>query len=141
MKKLLWGIKSEIQSLGKHPNIIIGADVLLWPNHTRALLLTIKWLMISSYLHDNSNIPVSYISYIVRANTTTTLLFKSADELGLKIDTIPLDFLPVPEPSCLQTLEKMILKITLLNTDNIDESSDTIEEETVKELGFASAPC
>ena len=141
VKKLLWGIKSEIISLGTYPNIIIGADVLLWPNHTRALLLTIKWLMISSYLHDNNSKPATYISYIVRANSTTSLLFKSADELGLKIEIRPLDFLPMPEPLCLQALDKMILKFTLLNTDNIDESNDTIEEETVKELGFASAPC
>ena len=140
VKKLMWGIKSEIQSLNKYPNIIIGADVLLWPNYTRALLLTIKWLMQSSYIHDQNNIPVTYISYIVRANTTTSLLFKSAEELGLKIDILPLTFLQ-PEPLCLQSLEKMMLKITLINLNDIDESSDIIEEETVKKLGFASSPC
>ena len=140
VKKLMWGIKAEVQSLNKYPNIIIGADVLLWPNFTRALLLTIKWLMQSSYIHDQTNIPITYISYIVRANTTTALLFKSAEELGLKIESLPLTFLS-PEPLCLQTLEKMMLKITLLNLNDIDEASDIIEEETVKKLGFASSPC
>jgi len=140
VKKLMWGIKSEIKSLSTYPNIIIGADVLLWPNYTRALLLTIKWLMQSSYIHDQNNIPVTYISYIVRANTTTALLFKSAEELELKIDILPLTFLS-PEPLCLQSLEKMMLKITLLNLNDIDESSDIIEEEKVKALGFASSPC
>jgi len=140
--KLIWGIKSEIKKLDKIPNIILGADVLLWPNHTRALLLTIKWLMRESYINNNQIIPITYISYIVRANSTTILLFQSANELGLNIEIMPLNFLKSPEPLCLENLEKMILKITIkdMNTIN-DESYDNIEEENCIKLGSASAPC
>lgn len=27
------------------PDIIVGADVILWPAYTRALLLTVRWLL------------------------------------------------------------------------------------------------
>ena len=43
--KLMWGIKSEIRSLQTSPEVIIGADVILWPNFVIPLLLTVKWML------------------------------------------------------------------------------------------------
>ena len=44
----------------------VGADVILWPDYVRPLLLTVRWLL--SYRAHTS---ACYISYVVRATATT----------------------------------------------------------------------
>ena len=57
---------------------------------------------------------VAYISYIVRAHTTTSLLYSLAETLDLEIDEIDvITFLPDPIPKDLITLEKKLLVIHL----------------------------
>lgn len=92
--KLIWGQKQAVEDfLAENkcppPDIIIGADVILWPAYTRALLLTVRWLL---SLKPGSK---CFISYINRAQSTTDLLYGHAKDLNLTINTIPLDsFLP-----------------------------------------------
>lgn len=69
VSKLMWGYKGEIASVVAkfgEPDVIIGADVILWPDYVDPLLLTIRWLL-SVKPRDSR----CYISYVQRAVNTT----------------------------------------------------------------------
>lgn len=121
IEKLTWGRKPDVIALIDqlntvyndarltYPDVIIGADIILWPNEVRSLLLTLLWLL--SYKPTCS---VAYISYVVRAKSTTKILFEIADELGLVIEQYDCDdYLPSPVPSNLLMLEKYIFKVSI----------------------------
>lgn len=96
--KLLWGINSEVMKIQskfqQFPDYIIGADIILWPNQLKSLLCTIRWLLFGRYyelLQANTTvsfIPKAFISYVVRANTTSDLLFSLIDSMGFVIHAI-----------------------------------------------------
>ena len=138
VKRLLWGKKEYIQeSLVDEectPNIIIGADVILWPTYTKTFLITLKYLLLMS--KDISE-AVAYISYIARAHTTTSLLYSTAESLGLQISEIEVNsFLPTPVPPNLLTLEKKLLVIKV--KDPTTSSRNWIDDE---DTDGRSAPC
>lgn len=69
VSKLMWGYKEEVASIvAKYgePEVIIGADVILWPDYVAPLMLTIRWL-----LSCKPNESRCYISYVQRAVLTT----------------------------------------------------------------------
>lgn len=48
--ELIWGQKQKVveyleRSSAPLPDVIVGADVLLWPAYTLPLLLTVRWLL------------------------------------------------------------------------------------------------
>lgn len=157
--KLLWGIKSEISQFGQEsnvPDVIIGADVILWPAYVLPLLLTVKWLLMLSKTKNG----ICFISYIVRANSTTTLLHETCEELYLHIQEIPVEsFLPDPLPKNMEQLEKRFFKISLhvhtvfrgfenpleKDTNPLESEEATKEEEQINRslrlLSLNSAPC
>lgn len=137
--KLLWGIKEEVDvNTVDKPDVIIGADVILWPNQIIALLHTIRWL-----LECKPSESVCYISYIVRANTTTERLFNTAVKLGLLITTVPIeDFVPA---DCheFDTLQKMLLCIALDVNMTAEELAVAVAELELhaSEMDIHSRPC
>lgn len=139
--KLLWGLKREVasvvQSFGA-PDIIIGADVVLWPNMTRVLLQTVRWLLSANPLS-----AVCYISYIERASSVTALFMQTAAELkiGIQIEP-PTSFLPDPEPASLCNVEKRLFRLFLLDAADVSFTTEPAEPEGT-ELALAStgAPC
>ena len=138
VKKLLWGKKQYIHECLKDeqytPDIIIGADVILWPTYTKTFLITLKYLLLMS---KDLTKAVAYISYIVRAHTTTSLLYTTAEMFGLEINEIDVnDFLPNPIPKDLITLEKRLLVIRLKDPENVDRN--WIDDEDTE---GRTAPC
>ena len=110
---LIWGCKSRIRDLfDTHsfiPDIIIGADIILWPDSVTPLVQTLRWLLsfkpISSY---------AIISYIVRAHTTTELFLTTCIQYNLLITTTDsTQYLPQPIPSKFSDLGKQIFRVTL----------------------------
>lgn len=93
--ELIWGEKQKIldflQETGSPiPDVVIGADVILWPAYTQALLQTVRWLLALK-----PRTSMCYISYLNRAQSTTDLLFRTASELSLKLEDLDMDdFLP-----------------------------------------------
>lgn len=142
MRELLWGSSAGIvlplACLDTPPDIIIGADVVLWPNHTKALLVTVKHLLRKKPLT-----AVCYISYVVRAHSVTELLLASAAAMGLVITEIPTDdFLPIDTtPEYLLNIQKRFFEIRLLLVPNDDTDAEVEEARDMEFLSFADAPC
>lgn len=116
VQKLLWGRVSELQALfpvpESYPEVIIGADIILWPSQIQNLLTTLHFLLFSR-LQAGLSPGVVFISYIVRATSTSDLLYTHAKQLHLELDSIATTSF-VPE-TChtFDTLEKHLFRITL----------------------------
>ena len=94
IRKLLWGLKDSFldvfgiagdnvdSSKCPFPDVIIGADVVLWPTMVCPLVMTLKWLLLANKERRGR----CYISYVVRAKSTTDLLFQHGFENGLLIE-------------------------------------------------------
>lgn len=143
VEKLLWGLEEEVSRILPDPaqsaDVIIGADVVLWPNQVSHLLRTIRWLLIRK---DGAG--VCFISYIVRANTTTERLFSTAAKMGLSVASVPIDsFLP-SDCRDFDALEKMLLKITIAEGVDAEklqavEASELAED--VQQMDVLARPC
>ncbi len=143
VKKLMWGVKENVEQLfdsesgdeSKYPEVIIGADVILWPNMVLGLLYTIRWLL--TYKPKQSQ---CYISYIVRATATTDLLHLTAGKLGLVIADIPVSsFLPA-EVHFLDSTEKHLFSISIDESKPFDPNSEEILEYS-RQIESQYAPC
>lgn len=150
VQKLLWGVKSEVEGFELVPgstidgktggiDIVIGADVILWPNQVMSLLYTVRWL-----LSPKQSTAACYISYIVRANSTTDLLFKTASSLGLIVDTIPISSFVPSDCTAFDSMEKMLLKI-MINESVSDEALKGKEITDIEQYGqsmlVSNMPC
>lgn len=116
VKKLLWGKISDLQALyptpESLPEVIIGADIILWPSQIQNLLSTIHYILFTRFSAGLPNAEV-YISYVVRATSTTDLLYKKAKEWNLIINSIPTEsFLPA-DCHVFDPLEKQLFSVTL----------------------------
>lgn len=127
IKKLLWGIKEEIRSIygGVNaipaPEVIIGADIVLWPLSVLPLVHTLRWLL-SFHAHSSQAI----ISYVVRAHSTTELLLSTAAAHGLAVDAIRTheQFLPNPVPENLAGLEKIVFRVRIMQPTGVSFESE-----------------
>lgn len=157
-RKLLWGIKVEVENLygllrndvnndvtsENLPDVVIGADVVLWPREILGLLVTIRWLL--SYKPRES---LCFISYIVRANSTTDLLFSTATSVGLAIELVDVNsFIPVDNPLLVQdSSRKMLLRIKIaeeVSVTGIVESQTHVDEliaSFASKLSSVTQPC
>lgn len=143
VEKLLWGLEEEVVRVlpdpAWSPDVIIGADVVLWPNQVSHLLRTIRWL-----LARKGRTGVCFISYIVRANTTTERLFSTAARMGLTIASVPVDsFLPA-DCRDFDALEKMLLRIELAEGVDVErlqaeEACEVAEDE--QQMDTLARPC
>ena len=154
VSSLLWGMKIEINKIvdknGAPPDVILGADVILWPNQIEFLLYTILWLLSFKPLESNA-----YIAYVVRATSTTDLLLATAERLNLSIikldDEMGRIFSGVEggvaEPSNLASLQKHILNITIKKDFARDIKvplslvRESIDEELERNFYGNAAPC
>ena len=141
VSKLLWGIQDEISGsvgddLSQSPDVIIGADVILWPNQIHALLNTIRWLLARK--RDNA---VCYISYIVRAHTTTERLFLTAERLGLSIELQPIESFVPAEVHDFDTLEKKLLCIKIKAGVTEEELLLNVADDLTDQMDTLSRPC
>ena len=137
VRKLLWGIKEEIRAIYRNenttniptPNIIIGADIILWPLSVLPLVHTLRWLL--SFHAETS---MAIISYVVRANSTTELLLETASAHGLAIETIRThdQFLPNPIPENLAGLEKIVFCVKIAQPMGVSFETEP-EEYTVSD--------
>jgi len=116
---LNWGEKDAVAELIREhgvPEVLCGADIIMWPNYVLPLLETIHHFLIA----DPSGNMACYVSYVVRAHSTTRLVEKHASELGLRLETIkPEDFLPPLEwqnKGLILIEQKYMFKISLLST-------------------------
>lgn len=142
VKKLMWGYKSEVASLVEkygEPDVIVGADVIMWPDYIAPLLLTIRWLL--SFKPQESK---CYISYVERAVRTTNLLVKTAAEHGLTLEFVyPSSFLSAEVIEAgFKDLEIRMIKLQLSNPENISFETEPAEtEQSVTKMNTHDAPC
>lgn len=130
VKKLLWGIKEELRVIYRGPdsiatpNMIIGADIILWPLSVLPLVHTIRWLL--SFHAETSE---AIISYVVRASSTTELLLTTASAHGLNIEMIRIQdqFLPNPIPENLAGLEKIVFRVRIVQPLDVTFESEPEE--------------
>jgi predicted nicotinamide N-methyase len=140
--KLLWGIHSEVENTlttdenndAVYPDVIIGADVILWPNQVVNLLYTLRWMLLKK-----RSSAVCYISYIVRAHTTTDLLYSHAERLGLVIATVPIENFVPEDCHDFDALEKRLLCISI--ADNYVEDASDMNDSPELNLMTAAMPC
>ena len=138
--KLLWGEKASLedalktsddfQTIVSYPDIVIGADVVLWPNQVMSLLCTIRWVLVarSVSIPSGSMTPARcYISYIVRARATTDLLYSTAKSLGLAIESIEISSFVPSSCTAFDALEKLLLKISIREGATESELSEETE--------------
>jgi hypothetical protein len=123
--KLMWGINSEVLKLKDnesttYPDYIVGADIILWPNQLRSLLFTIRWLLFArlNEIHKETTTatsfqPKAFISYVVRANNTTNLLFSLAEQMGFVINSVPTNSFIPEDCKTFANLQFHLFEITL----------------------------
>ncbi|CAK4187502.1 unnamed protein product [Aphanomyces euteiches] len=109
--KLLWGEAASVEQFQKdfpHPiDIMLGADVVCWPNLVLPLLRTIKHLM---YAAANPFSVVFYCGFVCRAQNTQDLFFQRAKEMGFKLWKVDHDeFLPTPRPDNVTSARELML--------------------------------
>lgn len=114
--QLHWGQKTDLERLlqketisSHRPLVVMGADVILWPNQLIPLLLTIYWLISE---HPDS---VCYISYVLRITSASERLFALTNQIGMLIEEIPIDTFISKEEQAqkpLGTAQKHLYKIT-----------------------------
>ncbi len=139
VRKLLWGVHSEMRSFWEnrnhcYPDFLIGADIILWPNQIKPLLYTIRWSLFARLSTSSGSIvPHAYVSYVIRANSTTELFMKTASEMGLDIDIIPREsFLP-KDCRTFDNMETRLFDITL-GQDAIKKGCDFLGDEEANDI-------
>lgn len=150
VKKLLWGKISDLQILyptpEQLPEVIIGADIILWPSQIQSLLSTIHYILYKRYSSGLSAGEV-YISYVVRANSTTDLLFRKASEWNLLLDTIGTESFVPSDCHVFDTLEKRLFTVkldeaaTFLRVEEIEAIYSRSEQLVEEQLGHETMPC
>jgi hypothetical protein len=142
IKKLIWGLKSEIKDIytfpETFPDYIIGADIILWPSLVIPLIETLRWLL--SFKASSS---VAYISYVIRAHSTTSLFISTAEKYGLNAEIQSMDsFLPQPEPTELKNLEKILFKINIMKSQGVSFNSEPdVFNTTPESIELQSSAC
>lgn len=126
--------------LQRYPDVVIGADVVLWPNQVIGLLFTIRCL-----LHRRGRAEAQcYISYIVRAHSTTKLLLQTAMEMGLRVDSIPIESFVPSDCRDFDELEKQLLKFTIDHSTPEERLLDTNSAEIERyheAMQVSNMPC
>lgn len=138
--KLIWNRIEDIESIiDTHgiPDVIIGADVILWPNFVKDLLCTLRLLLIANKIRTS----VAYISYVLRAQSTSNLLFTTAALLGLVIEDIPLtSFIPVDIQGSLEISNKYLLKISINQSISEEEVATYLGQLPLQDSNTVSSP-
>ncbi|OQR97888.1 hypothetical protein ACHHYP_09851 [Achlya hypogyna] len=109
--KLLWGEEAsavEFTEAFPHPvDIVLGADVVCWPNLVLPLLRTIKHLM---HRAPDMFSTAFYCGFVCRATNTRDLLFAQAKAMGFRMWTVDHDtFLPTPRPENVFSVKELFL--------------------------------
>ena len=166
--KLLWGIKSALRSYWKecqfqYADYLIGADIILWPNQIRSLLYTIRWCLFARWYNqaydeeghplpssstcsleeEDRFIPKAFVSYVIRAHSTTELLLQQAKVLKLQIDVIDRKRFVPEDCHVFDQLETRLFVITL-SSEAIAEGCDVWNEEIPsieEEIAHLAMPC
>lgn len=136
-KKLMWGMREEIiqllQTPETFPEYIIGADIILWPAQVKSLVFTLRWLLYCGLKYYES--PKAFISYVVRAHSTTDLFLKTANDFGLQIIHHSRNEFVPEDITKYETMQTILFEITLQpeiiqsNCNLLDEVIDGIEDD------------
>jgi hypothetical protein len=161
--KLMWGINSEVLKLKEnesttYPDYIVGADIILWPNQLKSLLFTIRWLLFArlneiqksrkNFEQAGENeeqpfLPKAFISYVVRANNTTDLLFSLAEQMGFVINSVPTSSFIPEDCKTFVNLQFRLFEITL-SQERIEKGC-TVEDEKQNDIedqvATSNLPC
>jgi hypothetical protein len=85
---LLWGSEGSVAEVlegGAAPDVLIGADIVCWPNYVGPLLQTVKAIMLRSADPLASRL---YLGFVCRALHTKRLFFKGAEDMGMAIEVL-----------------------------------------------------
>ena len=114
---LLWGEAASAEAFERafpHPvDVLIGADVVCWPNLVKPILQTIKYLLLRSCD------PLSAkfcCGFVCRAQSTEDLLFKEAAAFGFQFERVQDNvFLPSPRPADVTSKRELQLIVFTLD--------------------------
>ena len=105
---------------GRSPDVLLGADVVCWPNFVAPFLQTVKRLLMPP---PDPGFParVLYLGFVCRATVTRDIFLTTAREMGMKVEKMPSPDIPESErDSVISSLELELLKVTL---DPVSESA------------------
>ena len=116
-ERLYWGDDSieQVKSITEKyaTDIIIGADIVMWPNFIEPLSITLN-----AFFDCNPNLEV-HISYVERATSTTENFESACSSKGMTLEIIlPDTFIPPGFPlqqSLIDLKERFVYKITRTN--------------------------
>ncbi|KAE8904042.1 hypothetical protein PF002_g24187 [Phytophthora fragariae] len=113
---LLWGDHKSVEAFERafpYPvDVLIGADVVCWPNLVKPILQTIKYLLLRS----RSPLETKFCcGFVCRAQSTEDLFFREAVAFGFRFERVQGDeFLPTPRPADVTShLELQLIVFTL----------------------------
>jgi len=101
--QLLWGSETSLEAFLETfgvPEVLIGADVVCWPQYVKPLVQTTKRLMQLRHAADPEGPPlVLHLGYVVRALNNHRLFVNACSEAGLRVAEVPdTAFVPHPRP-------------------------------------------
>ena len=146
-RRLLWGDEASLDAAlapagdggggpGWRPQVLLGADVVAWPDMVKPLLQTTKALFLRAA---EPAAAVLYLGFVNRATATERLLYATAAEMGMVIKRIPPEvFLPSPLPPDLQVTQQLELLAVALD-DGSPRALEPVVFEAVSES--RATPC
>jgi hypothetical protein len=144
-RRLLWGDAGSMEAAlapreeggaGWRPQVLLGADVVAWPDMVKPLLQTAKSLFLRAA---EPAAAVLYLGFVNRASSTERLLYGTAAEMGMAIKRIPSEvFLPSPPPPDLQVTQQLELLAVALD-DGSPRAREPVVFEAFSET--RSTPC
>ncbi len=144
-RRLLWGDEASLEAAlapkeaggqGWRPQVLLGADVVAWPDMVKPLLQTTKALFLRAA---EPAAAVLYLGFVNRALCTQRLLYATAAEMGMAIKRVPSDvFLPSPLPPDLQVTQQLELLAVALD-DGSPRAREPVVFEAVSES--RATPC
>ena len=137
---LLWGERASVEAFERafsHPvDVLIGADVVCWPNLVKPILQTIKYLLLRS----REPLATKFCcGFVCRAQSTEDLLYREASAFGFRFERVQDDtFLPTPRPADVISNRELQLIVIMLDPHkaNWDESV-TFGDDELKNLQTA----
>jgi hypothetical protein len=137
-RKLLWGSEESLREAlggGWRPQVLLGADIVCWPDYVAPLLQTVKRLLLDS----PGQCGAMYLGFVCRAKATEALFLRTAGGMGMAVERIPAEsFLPPEAPEEVRSANELQLLVVRL-----DPTSPHGTEEPVFETPpeGRTAPC
>ncbi len=144
-RSLLWGDAQSAHALLDarcRPQVVLGADVVCWPDMVGPLLQTVKFLFQQA---PDPTQAVLFLGFVNRATSTERILYAQAHEMGMAITKVPAaSFLPAdPEawPSELRNAQQKLELLTVALDPALPGHKDPVVFDAQDRMAGRATPC